>query len=141
MKRILLLLALSFSLSFGAVTVQGVYFSDFDENVTTYLISYYPKITFSELGLSTTLQTNLLNCRDIGTSTLSCLNSSGFSGSDFLRLREQSHLIDWSLATNALGINQRDFNYMNSLSGVLFGFVFLFFMVLTVVNISSSKRF
>lgn len=141
MKRILLLLALSFSLSFGAITVQGVVFSDFDENATTYLISYYPKITFSELGLSSTLQTNLLNCRDIGTSTLSCLNSSGFSGSDFLRLREQSHLIDWSLATNSLGINQRDFNYMNSLSGVLFGFVFLFFMILTVVNISSSKRF
>lgn len=141
MKRILLLLALSFSFSFGATTVQGVVFSDFDENATTYLISYYPKITFSELGLSATLQTNLLNCRDIGTSTLSCLNSSGFSGSDFLRLREQSHLIDWSLATNSLGINQRDFNYMNSLSGVLFGFVFLFFMILTVVNISSSKRF
>ncbi|MDD5157785.1 hypothetical protein [Sulfurimonas sp.] len=141
MKRILLLLALSFSLSFGSISVQGVYFSDFDENATTYLISYYPKIIFSDLGLSSTRQTNITDCRNSGTSTLGCLNSKGFVGSDFLRLREQSHLIDWSLATNALGINQRDFNYMNSLSGVLFGFVFLFFMVLTVVNISSSKRF
>lgn len=141
MKRILLLLALSFSLSFGSISVQGVYFSDFDENATTYLISYYPKIIFSDLGLSATRQTNITDCRNSGTPTLTCLNSKGFIASDFRRILEQSHLIDWSLATNALGINQRDFNYMNSLSGVLFGFVFLFFMVLTVVNISSSKRF
>ncbi len=140
MKRILVLIAFSFSLSYAAITIKGVVFSDFDENATTYLISYYPQITFADLGLSTTLQAGIMSCRNSETPTLNCLKNNGFVKADFLRLREQSHLIDWSLATNELGINQRDFNFMTSLSGVLFGFVFLFFMIFTAVNISSKRH-
>lgn len=139
MKRIILLLSLLFSLSYASITLQGVSFTDTEENASTYLITYYPYQTFLDMKLSSGTPINaIMNCRNNKTPSLSCISPS-CTAPDLMRIREYSYLIDWSLVTNSLGINQRAYVSIMGVLGALIGFTFAFFLIYTVVNISRNK--
>lgn len=141
MKRLIFSIALLFSLSHASATYQGIYFDDYEVNATTYLITYYPYSTFMSLNFSSVYSQYIIDCRNSGTPTLSCLNSKGFTSGHFNRIREQSHLIDWNIATNSLGITDRDYHFLMAFSAVLIGFVFLFFLLYTVVKIATRRGY
>lgn len=138
MKKILLFLSLCAFLH-GSVTVQGITFNDYEQNASNFLLHRYPLQTFNDLGFSSLSSSIVFNCRDLGTPTIECVSNSGLTVSDLLRLRDQSYLIDWSVVTNSLGINQRDYNSLMALFGVLVGFLFAFGLIYAVLNISRHR--
>lgn len=124
MKRFIFSFALLFSLSHASATYQGVYFDDYEVNATTYLITYYPYSTFTSLNFSSVYSQYIIDCRNMGTPSLSCLNSKGFTTGHFNRIREQSHLIDWNVYTDELGMTLHQTNFLYGLAGLLVGFGF-----------------
>jgi len=126
MKTVFLFLFFFCSLSNAAIIVKTISFDDYEENASTYLITYYPKQTFLDLGLSDLEANEILNCRNSWTPTLTCIDLSALSAVSVLRIREQSHLIDWNVYTDSLGLKLVDTNFLYALSGVLFGFSFFF---------------
>lgn len=141
MKRIFLLLALFFSVSHAAITLKTVAFTNQEENASTYLISYYPYSTFTNMNFSATQAGYVMTCRDNATPTLTCVSNAGLTTALLKRIKEQSYLIDWSLVTNSLGINQRDYSSLMGLMGAMFGFSFLFFLVYLSMNIARGKGY
>ncbi|MDD2358720.1 MAG: hypothetical protein PHX13_12495 [Thiovulaceae bacterium] len=142
MKKIILFLSLFFSLSYGAITLKTVTFTDQEQNASAYLVSYYPYQSFIDLQLTSTQVGYIMTCRNNNTaqaSMLSCASSAGLTTANLMRIREASYLIDWSLVTNALGINQRAYTTIMGLMGALIGFIVAFFLIYTVVNISRNK--
>ena len=144
MKKIILFLSLFFSFLQGAITLQTVSFTDQEQNASAYFVSYYPYQSFIDLGLTSTQVGYIMNCRDnnINVSSdvmLSCVSNAGLTSSNLRRIRENSYLIDWSLVTNSLGINQRAYVTIMGVLGALIGFTFAFFLIYTVVNISRNK--
>lgn len=138
MKKIIFMFLSFYTLSFASITIKGVTFTDYEQNASTYIVSYFPRQFFVDLGYTTTKVSYVLTCRNEDDSTLTCVSNKGLSSTDLLRIRESSYLVDWSLVTNVIGINQRDYMSLMGLLGALFGFAFLFFMVF--IFSKSNKR-
>lgn len=122
-SKLLLTIFILFSLSNASVTVQGVYFDDYEQNASNHLLTYYPQITFHEMGLDSSAQLSILACRNNSTPGLSCVGSS-LSSADLLRIREQSHLIDWNVYTDQFGMTLHQTNFLYGLAGLFVGFGF-----------------
>lgn len=139
MKKMLFIFLSFCAFAHAAITLQTVSFTDQEENASTYLITYHPYVTFTNLGFTPTQTDYIMMCRNSLTPTLSCV-SNGLSVSSLMRIKEQSYLIDWSLVTNSLGINQRDYASIMALMGALFGFVFVFFLVYIAVDLARGRN-
>lgn len=122
-KRIFLVLIFMFSLSNASITINGIAFDDYEQNASTHLITYYPLRTFSDMGLDTTEQIAILNCRNAFSPSLECVGGS-LSPASMLRIREQSHLIDWNVYTDQFGMTLHQTNFLYGLTGLLVGFGF-----------------
>lgn len=127
-KSILLLCALS-SLSFCAGTYDGYAFTDFEENASIYFLNYHDKVSITGLGLSSADATAIIGMRPI-TSLATVASNSNITGTDMALIRAKSHIIDWNIYTNDLGMTLTDTNFLYALSGTLFGFTFLYFSIL-----------
>ncbi|MBV5334551.1 MAG: hypothetical protein JZU49_01950 [Sulfuricurvum sp.] len=124
MKKIILILCTLYSLSFSAGTYDGYVFNDYEENGSLYFCNYYDYQSFVYLGLSTADATAIINMRPI-TSLLTVANNVNITGTDMARIRAKSHIIDWNIYTDNLGMTLTQTNFLYALSGLLFGFVFL----------------
>lgn len=132
MKKSLFLLLALFSLSHAAITLKTVTFDDYEENASNYFLMYYPRQSLLDLGLTTTVAGYAITCRNNGTPGLSCFSSLGAATNDLIRIREQSHLIDWNVYTDSLGLKLDQTNFLYGLSGVLIGFIFMYSFILIV---------
>ncbi len=113
MKRIILFVALFFSLSSAAGTYATVPFTTDEELASNYMIAYYPYQSFVDLGLSaTSVNTYIMPCRYSYTPTLSCVLSKGLSSFQF--------------------------NFLMALMGGLIGFAFAFFLIYGILNIGKK---
>lgn len=140
MKKIFFLFLSFCAFVNAAITLKTVTFNDQEQNASTYLISYYPNVTFTNLGFTATQAGYVMTCRNSLTPTLSCVSNAGLTTATLMRIREQSYLIDWSLVTNSLGINQRDYNSIMGLIGAMFGFAFVFFLLYIVVDLARGRN-
>jgi hypothetical protein len=128
MTRFLLFISLFFSLSNAAITLKSVTFDDYEQNASTYLVKYYPYQDFIYIGLSASSSSYVLACRDNDTPTLTCV-SNALSSSELMRIREKSHLIDWNVYTNELGMTLHQTNFIFALGGLFLGFMFFYFSI------------
>jgi hypothetical protein len=141
MKKILFLFLSFCAFANAAITLKTVVFNDQEQNASTYLITYYPYQDFINLGFTATQAGYVMTCRNSLNPTLTCVSNAGLTTATLMRIREQSYLIDWSLVTNSLGINQRDFNSIMALMGALFGFSFVFFLIYIVVDLARGRNY
>lgn len=125
MIRLLSIVSFIFSLSNASITLKGVTFDDYEQNASTYLVQYYPYQDFLNIGLSSTSSAYVLACRDNDTPTLTCV-SNALNSSDLMRIREKSHLIEWNVYTDELGMTLHQTNFLYGLTGLLVGFGFYF---------------
>lgn len=132
--KFFLLLLFTFSLSNAAITLKTVTFDDYEENASTHLITYYPYQDFLWMGLSTTNAGRILTCRNNLTPTLMCVSNAGLTTADLMRIREKSHIIDWNVYTDFLGMTLPQTNFLYGLSGLLIGFIFMFAFILIVTR-------
>lgn len=130
--KFLILLSFVFSLSNAAITLKTVYFDDYEENASTHLITYYPYQDFINMAISATNTNRILICRNNGTPTLTCVSNAGLTSADLLRIREKSHIIDWNVYTDELGLTLHQTNFLYGLSGLLIGFIFMLAFILIV---------
>lgn len=145
MIRLLLLITFIFSLSNASITLQGVYFSDYEQNSSNYLLAHYPLNKFSDLNLGSTYILRIIDCRNGGYSdVLSCLNPY-WTKFSYLRIKEFSvyeYPVDknitepYYVSTNQLGMSDFQYNFLWALTGIFSGFTFLVFFILFV----SGKR-
>lgn len=140
MKKILFLFLSFCAFANASITLKSVSFTDQEENASTYLISYYPYSTFTGLGFTDTQANYIMTCRNSLTPTLTCVSNAGLTTATLMRIREQSYLIDWSLVTNSLGINQRDYSSLMGLMGAMFGFAFVFFLIYIAVDLARGRN-
>lgn len=140
MKHFIVIAVLLSSFSYGAITLKTVVFNDYEENSSTYLVKYYPYQHFINMQLTATQAGYIMTCRNNNTPTLTCGSTAGLTTANLMRIRESSYLIDWSLVTNSLGINQRDYWFLMGLLGSLIGFVIALFLVYGVMNISRGLK-
>jgi hypothetical protein len=124
--------------------LKSVYFSDYEQNASEFLVSYYPYSTFTSLNLSTTNAGRILTCRNNNSyPILTCASSAGLANTDLMRIREYSHLIypvdanitqPYYVCTNSLGVSDFQFNFLWALTGILIGSLFLFFFISIVTG-------
>lgn len=125
MTRFFLFMSLFFSLSNAEITLKSVTFDDYEQNASTHLVKYYPYQDFIDIGLSSTSSAYILACRDNDTPTLTCV-SNALNSSELMRIREKSHLIDWNVYTDELGMTLHQTNFLYGLTGLLIGIGFYF---------------
>lgn len=130
--KFLILLVFVFSLSNAAITLKNVYFDDYEQNASTHLITYYPYQDFINMAISATNTNRILTCRNNNNPTLTCVSNAGLTTADLRRIREKSHIIDWNLYTDSLGLTLHQTNFLYGLSGLLIGFVFMLAFILIV---------
>lgn len=126
------------------ISVNGVSFSDSEQNQTLLILSYSSYQDFINLSISQPNVYNLLNCRDNETIGFSCA-SAFLTSSDFRRIREYSHVIDFDnnitmRSYTPLGIRQRDFNFLMGLMGAFVGFAILLFFLYTLINVGIGLK-
>ena len=134
MIRFLLLIAFAFSLSNASGTYGGFLFNDYEENASLYLVNYYPKQHFVDIGFSTTYAQNLIAYRPY--SSLSQLGGlGGYQAAYFGYLRSDSHLIDWNVYTDQFGMTLHQTNFLYGLTGLLVGFGFMIGFIIVISRI------
>jgi len=145
MLRFLLLFSLLYNFSNAdTITVNGVDFTDQEQNQTMVVLSYSSYQDFLNLSVSQTSALSLLSCRDTNQIGLICASS--LSSSELRRIREYSYLVtlpDQNVSMNTytpLGIKQYEFNFINALMGGLIGFSVLLFFLYTITNISRGLK-
>lgn len=132
--KFLLLLSFIFSLSNAAITLKTVVFNDYQENASTHLITYYPYQDFINMNISATNSGRIMTCRNNNTPTLTCVSNAGLATADLMRIREKSHIIDWNVYTDDLGMTLPQTNFLYGLTGALIGFVFMLGFILVVIR-------
>jgi hypothetical protein len=145
MFRFLLFFSLLYNLSNAdMITVNGVDFTDQEQNQTFVVLSYSSYQDFLNLSLSQTSVLSLMNCRDTNQIGFTCASS--LSSSELRRIREYSYLVtlpDQNITMNSynpLGIKVYEFNFLNALMGGLIGFSVLLFFLYTITNISRGLK-
>lgn len=128
MKKIIFLLTSLYSFSYSAGTYDTYYFTDYEENASLYFLNYYDNQDFVNIGLTTADASAIQLLRPI-TSLSVFASNANFTGTDLLKIRCKSHIIDWNIYTDALGLTLTQTNFLFGLSGVLFGFTFLIIML------------
>lgn len=130
--KLLILLSFLFSLSNAAITLKTVVFDNYEENASTYLITYYPYQDFINMQLTATQAGYIMTCRNNLTPTLSCGSTAGLTTANLMRIREKSHLIDWNVYTDQFGLTLHETNFLYGLTGLLVGFGFYFGFILII---------
>jgi len=145
MFRFFLLFSFFYNLSNAdTITVNGVDFTDQEQNQTMVVLSYSSYQDFLNLSISQASGLVLLNCRDTNQIGLTCASS--LSSSELRRIREYSYLVtlpDQNITMNSynsLGIKVYEFNFLNALMGALIGFAILLFFLYTITNISRGLK-
>lgn len=133
MIRLLFFVTFIFNLSNASIILNGVTFDDYEQNASTYFVQYYPYQDFINIGLSSASSSYVLACRDNGTPSLSCASNT-LSSSDLLRIRENSHLIDWNVYTDEFGMTLHQTNFLYGLTGLLVGFGFYIGFISLIVR-------
>jgi len=134
MIRFLLFVSLFFSLSNAAITLKTVVFDNYEENASTYLVKYYPYQDFINLQLTATQVGYIMTCRNNNNPTLSCVSTAGLTTANLMRIRENSHLIDWNVYTDEFGMTLHETNFLYGLTGLLVGIGFYFGFILIFVR-------
>lgn len=133
MKKSLLLIAFLFTFSHAAITLKSVSFSNYEENASTYMVSYSPYQDFINLGFNATQANYVMTCRNNATPTLTCASTAGLTTALLMRLKENSHFIypvdknvtePYFVSTNLLGMSDFQYNFLFALTGIFCGFVF-----------------
>lgn len=145
MKRIFFLFALSFSLLNAAGTYDGYAFSDEEELYSLHFVNTSLSTEMTGIGLSAADSTAILGLRPI-TALSGVASNANITGRDMVLIRSRSYAVEipdhnTSMTEyNALGIKVFDFNFLMALTGLFVGFVFLFFLVYTTIDISRGSR-
>lgn len=134
MKKIIFLLISLYSFSYSAGTYDTYVFTDYEENASLYFCNYHDYQSFIYIGLAAADANAIIGLRPI-TSLATVAANTNITGLDMAKIRAKSHIIDWNDYTDDFGMNPIQTNFLYALSGVLFGFSFLF-----VSLIISSRR-
>ncbi len=135
MKKILVLTLLFFNSLSADSTYSGIKFTSYEIQASLYLCNYYPKQTFKDLGFSGTDAKKIVNNRRTLYTSISQIDLlSGIGSSDLDKIKKQSHLIEWNLYTNHLGMTLHQTNFLYGLSGVLIGFMFMFGFIQVIIT-------
>lgn len=144
MKKIIFTLFSFCSFLFSAGTYDSYVFTDVEEKYALHFVNTALTTEITGSGLSTADSTAILGLRPITSLTIVASNAN-ITGRDMLLIRSRSYAVeipDHSVYNQytALGIKQYDYNFLMALLGTLFGFVFVYFMVYTIVNISRGLK-
>ena len=135
MKKFIIFLFLVFNSLYAYGTYDGVYFNDYEVNASLYYCNYYPRQSFIDLGISSSDATTIVNGRNTLYTSLSQVAAlSGIVESDMQKIKSQSHLIDWNVYTDDLGMTLHQTNFIYALTGVLIGFTFLFAFIQIIMR-------
>jgi len=137
MKKLLLITSFLFlsTLMNASVTIQGIYFNDYEEKASLYLCNYYPLQAFIDLGLSNIQSERIIDNRvNIYTSLADMQNINSLDSYDLDRIKKQSHLIDWNVYTDDFGMTLHQTNFLYGLTGALIGFTFLFGFIQIIIS-------
>lgn len=135
MKKYVFSSLLLSSFLFAEGTYSGIFFTDYEENATLYLVNYYDYTTLKRILNNSTTTNNILKVRLSSpyTSITQLDNTSGVSKRRLNDLRLYSHILDWSNYTSDLGLTLHQENFLYGLTGILIGFSFLLIFILVVV--------
>lgn len=135
MIRSLFLISFFVSLSNAAGTYDSYYFDDTQEKYSLHFVNTALTTELTGSGLASADATVIIGLRPI-TSLATVAANANVTGKDMLYIRERSAAISipdqsiYSDMNTSLGITNREKNFLSSLSGVLFGFTFMFASVL-----------
>lgn len=135
MIRSLFLISFFVSLSNAAGTYDAYYFDDTQEKYSLHFVNTALTTELTGSGLASADATAIIGLRPI-TSLATVAANANVTGKDMLYIRERSAAISipdqsiYSDMNTSLGITNREKNFLSSLSGVLFGFTFMFVSVL-----------
>ena len=128
MKKIIFLLTSLYSFSYSAGTYDTYVFNDYEENASLYFCNYHDYQSFIYIGLAAADANAIIGLRPI-TSLATVAANTNITGLDMAKIRAKSHIIDWNIYTDDLGLTLTQTNFLFGLSGVLFGFTFLIIML------------
>lgn len=135
MIRSLFLISFFVSLSNAAGTYDAYYFDDTQVKYSLHFVNTALTTELTGSGLASADATAIIGLRPI-TSLATVAANANVTGKDMLYIRERSAAISipdqsiYSDMNTSLGITNREKNFLSSLSGVLFGFTFMFVSVL-----------
>ncbi len=139
MIKSFLFLSLSINLLFASGTYDGYAFTDEEEKYSLHFVNTSLSTEMTGIGLASADATAILGLRPI-TTLATVANNTNITGRDMLLIRSASYNVSIPShsyiydVNDSLGITNRDKNFLSSLSGVLFGFTFLFASVLLSIR-------
>lgn len=135
MIRSLFFISVLLSLSNAAGVYDTYFFDDTQEKYSLHFVNTALTADMTGCGLASADATAIIGLRPI-TSLATVAANTNITAKDMLYIRERSAAIsipDQSIYSDmniSLGITNREKNFLSSLSGVLFGFTFMFASVL-----------
>ena len=136
MKHIILSISLVLSLFASISLGVASSFTEYEKNATLFLVNFYSYKSINDIVQDDTSAINIIRNRSynqyIDIDVL--FGDLNYNYIELNNLRLASHLIDWSSYSNDLGLNKQDTNFLYALTGVLIGFVFLFWFVSLVIK-------
>jgi len=132
-KKLVLIYFLFFATAHASGTYGGIYFDDYEEKASIYLINYYPYQHFRDIYLGSTDSKDIIKKRPfVDLSDLE--NTVSLNDRQWNYIRQDSHLIDWNKYTDEFGMTLHQTNFIYALVGTLIGFTFLFFFIYIIIG-------